>query len=124
MSDGSSFLLLTCGSLTGFFSVESFEGFFQEYPHYFEGIPLRYKEFVFNISCYTARNMTEPKVISLLKSKGVEYSKKVFLFGLATFASGEVGVQGVRCFGKRVLMLHVVVTRIAKSQLQGNCFET
>ena len=33
-------LLATCGGLTGFLSVESFQGFFQEYPRYFEGVPL------------------------------------------------------------------------------------
>ena len=50
------------------------------------------------------------------KSQGVEYSYEIFLFGLATFTSGEVGVQGgLSVFGKRVLMLRVVVTRIAKS---------
>ena len=56
-------------------------------------------------------------MIDLSKSEVVEYSYEVFLFGFATFAGGEVGVQGVRGFGKRVLMLRIVVTRIAKSQL-------
>ena len=79
---------------------------------------------MFDVSCYTARNVTEAEVVDLSKSKGVEYSQKIFLFGLATFASGKIGVQGVRCFGKRVLMLCVVVTRIAKSQSQGGCFGT
>jgi hypothetical protein len=78
--------------LTGFFSVESFEGFFQKYPRYFEGIPLCYEEFVFDISCYTARDMAKSKVVGLSTSEGVEYSKKVFLFGLATFTSGEIGI--------------------------------
>ena len=70
---------------------------------------------MFDVSCHTARNMAEPEVIDLSKSEGVEYSYEVFLLGLATLASGEIGVQGVRCFGKRVLMLRVVVTRITKS---------
>ena len=76
---------------------------------------------MFDIPCYTARDMAESKMVDLSKSKGVEYSYEVFLFGLTTFTSGEIGVQGVRCFGKRVLMLRVVVTRIAKSKLRGNC---
>ena len=121
---GLQLLLATCGSLASFFSIESFKGFFQEYPRYLEGIPLSYKEFVFNVSCYTTRDMAKSEVVGLSKSEGVEYSYEVFLFGLATFTSGEIGVQGVRCFGKRVLMLRVVVTRIAKSQLQGNHFKT
>ena len=74
VSEGSSFLLAACGSLAGFFSVESFKGFFQEYPRYFEGIPLSHEEFVFNISCYATRDMAELKVVGLSKSKGVEYS--------------------------------------------------
>ena len=56
---GSSFLLMTCGSLAGFFSIESFEGFFQEYPRYFEGVPLGYQEFVFDVSYHAARNVAE-----------------------------------------------------------------
>ena len=71
---GLQFLLATCRSLTSFFSVESFEGFFQEYPRYFEGIPLSYKEFVFDIPCHTACDMAKSKVIGLSKSEGVEYS--------------------------------------------------
>ena len=106
---------MICGSLPSFFSIESFEGFFQEYPHYFEGVPLSYEEFVFDVSGYTARDMAKSEVVDLLESEGVEYSYEVFLFGLATFTSGEIGVQGVRCFGKRVLMLCVVATCIAKS---------
>ena len=47
----------------------------------------------------------------------MEYSYEVFLFGFTAFTGGEIGVQGVRVFGKRVLMLRVVVTHIAKSQL-------
>ena len=96
--NGLQFLLATCGSLTGFFSVESFKGFFQEYPRYFEGIPLSHEEFMFDVPCYTAHNMTESEVVDLSKSEGVEYSQEVFLFSLATFTSGEIGVQGVRCF--------------------------
>ena len=115
---------MTCGSLTSFFSIELFEGFFQEYPRYFERVPLSYKEFVFDVSCYTARHVTEAEVVGLSKSQGVEYSQEIFFFGLATFTSGEIGIQDVRCFGKRVLMLRVVVTRIAKSQSQGGCFKT
>ena len=111
------FLLAACGSLTGFFSIESFEGFFQKYPRYLEGVPLGYQQFVFDVSCYTARNMAESEVIDLSKSEVVEYSYEVFLLSFATFTGAEIGVQGVRVFGKRVLMLRVVVTRIAKSQL-------
>ena len=36
------FLLVACGGLASFFSIESFQGFLQEYPRYFEGVPLRY----------------------------------------------------------------------------------
>ena len=111
---------MTCGSLSGFFSIESFEGFFQEYPRYFEGVPLSYEEFVFDVSGYTARDMAESKVVDLPKPEGVEYSYEIFLFGLTTFTSGEIGIQGVRCFRKRVLMLRVVVMCITKSRLRGN----
>ena len=76
---------------------------------------------MFDVPCYAARDVAESKVIDLSKSEVLEYSQEVFLFSLATFTSGEIGVQGVHCFGKRVLMLRVVVTRIAKSQSQGNC---
>ena len=62
------FLLAACGSLSGFFSIESFEGFFQKYPRYFEGVPLGYQEFVFDVSCYATCNMAESEVIDLLKS--------------------------------------------------------
>ena len=117
---GLQLLLVTCGSLASFFSIESLEGFFQKYPRYFEGVPLGYKEFMFDVSCYTTRDMAELEVVNLSKSKGVEYSYEVFLFSFATFTGGEIGVQGDRCFGKRVLMLRVVVTHIAKSQLQGS----
>ena len=71
---GLQLLLATCGSLTSFFSVESFEGFLQEYPCYFERVPLSHKEFVFDVSGYTARDMAETKMVGLLKSEGVEYS--------------------------------------------------
>ena len=64
---GSSFLLVVCGSLAGFLPVESFEGFLQEYPRYFEGVPLSYEEFVFDVSCYTARDMAESEVVDLSK---------------------------------------------------------
>ena len=72
---------------------------------------------MFNVSDYATRNVAESEVINLSELKVVEYSYEVFFFGLATFAGGEVGVQGDRVFGKRVLMLRIVVTRIAKSQL-------
>ena len=68
------FLLAACGGLTGFFSIESFKGFLQEYPCYLEGVPLSYEEFVFDVPCYTARNMAESEVVGLSKSEGVEYS--------------------------------------------------
>ena len=100
LSGDSSFLLATCGGLVGVFSVESFKSFFQEYPRYFEGIPLSYEEFMFDVPCYTARDMAKSKVVDLSKSEGVEYSQEIFLFGLATFAGGEIGVQGVCCFRK------------------------
>ena len=73
VSGDSSFLLATCGSLTSFFSVESFKGFFQEYPRYFKGVPLSYEEFVFDVPCYTACDMAESEVVDLSKSEGVEY---------------------------------------------------
>ena len=92
------FLLVTCGSLTSFFSIESFEGFFQKYPRYFEGVPLGYQKFVFDVSCQTARNVAESEVIDLSKLEVVEYPYEVFLFGFATFTGGEVGVQCVRGF--------------------------
>ena len=111
------FLLTVCGSLTGFFSIESFEGLFQKYPRYFEGVPLGYQKFVFDVSRYAARNMAKSEMIDLLKLEVMEYSYEVFLLGFATFAGAEIGVQGVQFVGKRVLMLRVVVTRIAKSQL-------
>ena len=114
------FLLTACGGLTSFLSVESFQSFSQEHPRYFEGIPLCYQEFVFDVSDYATRYVAETKMVDLSKSEGLEYSQEIFLFGFATFSCGEIGVQGVRCFRKRVLMLRVVATRIAKSRLQGN----
>ena len=70
---------------------------------------------MFNVSCHATRNVAESEMIDLSELEVMEYSYEVFLFGFATFTGGEVGVQGVRGFGKRVLMLRVVVTRIAKS---------
>ena len=64
--------------------------------------------------------MAESEGVNLSKLEGMEYPYEVFFLGFATFAGGEIGVQGGRCFGKRVLMLRVVVMRIAKSQLQGS----
>ena len=113
-------LLVTRGGLARFFSIESFECFFQKDPRYFKGVPLSYEEFVFDIPDYAAGDMAESEMVDLSKSESLEYPQKVFLFGFATFTCGEVGVQGVRCFGKRVLMLRVVVTCITKSRLQGN----
>ena len=45
--------------MTGFFSIESFEGFFQKYPRYFEGVPLGYQELVFDVSYHATRDMAE-----------------------------------------------------------------
>ena len=70
---------------------------------------------MFDVSCQATRDVAESKMIDLSELEVMEYSYKVFLFGFATFTSGEIGVQGVRVFGKRVLMLRVVVMRIAKS---------
>ena len=67
------FLLTACRSLTSFFSIKSFEGFLQEYPRYFEGVPLSYKEFMFNISDHTTRDMAESEVVNLSKSEDLEY---------------------------------------------------
>ena len=114
------FLLATCGSLISFFSIKSCKSFFQKYPRYFEGVPLSYKEFMFDVSSHTTRDMAKSEVVDLSKPEAMEYSYKVFLFGLATFMSGEIGIQGVHCFSKRVLMLRVVVTCITKSRLRGN----
>ena len=71
---GLQLLLATCRSSTSFFSIESFNGFFQEYPRYFEGVPLSYEEFVFDVSGYTARDVAESEVVNLSESEGVEYS--------------------------------------------------
>ena len=56
------FLLATCGGLTSLFSIESFEGFFQTYPRYFEGIPLGYKELVFDISFDATRDVAKSRM--------------------------------------------------------------
>jgi hypothetical protein len=42
-------------------------------------------------------------------------AKEVVLFNEAPFSCTEVGIQCGHLFGKLVLVLHVVVTRIAKS---------
>ena len=84
--------------MTSFFSVESFEGFFQKYPRYFEGVPLSYEKLVFDVSCQTTRNVAESEVIDLSKLKIVEYSYEIFFFGFATFTGSKVGVQGDRLF--------------------------
>jgi hypothetical protein len=84
--------------LTSFFSIKSFEGFFQKYPRYLEGVPLGYEELVFDVSDHTTRDVAKSEMVDLSKSKGMEYSYEVFLFGLATFTGGEIGVQGVSCF--------------------------
>ena len=75
---------------------------------------------MFDVPNYATRNVAKAEVVDLSKSEGLEYSKEVFLFGFTALSSGEIGVQGVRCFEKRVLMLRVVVTRIAKSELRGS----
>ena len=76
---------------------------------------------MFDVPDHTTGNVAKSEVIDLSESEGLEYPQKVFLFGFATFSCSKIGVQGVRCFGKRVLMLRVVVTRIAKSQLWDSC---
>ena len=76
---------------------------------------------MFDVSDYATRNVAETEVVDLSKSEGLEYPKEIFFFGFTAFSGGEIGVQGVCRFGKRVLMLCVVVTRIAKSQLRGSC---
>ena len=48
---------------------------------------------MFNVPCYTTRDMAESEVVDLSESEGVEYSYEIFLFGLATFTGGEIGVQ-------------------------------
>ena len=73
MSGGSSFLLATGGGLSYFFSVESFDRCFQKYPRYFKGVPLGYKEFVFNIPDYAAGDVAESEMVDLSKSEGLEY---------------------------------------------------
>jgi hypothetical protein len=52
-------LLATRRGSFSFSSVESFESFFQEYPRYFEGIPLGHEEFVFDISFDAAHNVAK-----------------------------------------------------------------
>ena len=72
---------------------------------------------MFDVPDHTTGDVAESEVINLSKSEGLEYPQKVFLFGFATFSCSKVGVQGVVVFEKRVLMLRVAATRIAKSQL-------
>ena len=72
---------------------------------------------MFDVPSHATSDVAKSEMIDLSESENLEYPQEVFLFGFATFTRGKVGVQGVRCFGKRVLMLRVVATRIAKSQL-------
>ena len=65
---------MTSGGLTCLFPIQSFECFFQKDPRYFEGVPLSYKEFVFNIPDYAAGDMAKSKMVDLSKSEGLEYS--------------------------------------------------
>ena len=58
VSFDSSFLL-ACGGLSNLFSAKALASFFQKYPRYFEGVPLGYKEFVFNISFDAAHNVAK-----------------------------------------------------------------
>ena len=51
--------LLACRGLSNLFSAKSFAGFFQKYPRYFEGVPLGYKKFVFDVLFDAARNVTK-----------------------------------------------------------------
>ena len=67
------FLLATCRSLTSFFPIESFKGFLQLYPRYFEGVPLGYQKFVLGVSCQTTRDVAESEMIDLSKLEVVEY---------------------------------------------------
>ena len=53
---------------------------------------------MFDVPDYTACDMAESEVVDLSKSEGLEYSYEVFPFGFATLTSGEIGVQGARCF--------------------------
>ena len=53
---------------------------------------------MFDVSDYAARNVAETEMVDLSKSEGLEYPQEIFLFGFAPFSSGEIGVQGVRCF--------------------------
>ena len=59
---GLQFLLATCRGVFSFPSVKSFAGFFQEYPRYFEGVPLGYEELVLDVSFDTTRNVAESRV--------------------------------------------------------------
>ena len=54
---------------------------------------------MFDVSGYATRNVAETEVVDLSKSESLEYSQEIFLFGFTALSSGEVGVQGVRCFG-------------------------
>ena len=73
-SGGSSFSLMTRGGLTRLFSIELFKCFFQKDPRYFKRVPLSYEELMFDIPDYAAGNMTEPEMVDLSKSEGLEYS--------------------------------------------------
>ena len=53
---------------------------------------------MFDIPCYATRDVAESEVVNLSELKGMEYPYEVFLFGFATFAGGEVGVQGASRF--------------------------
>ena len=59
---GLQFLLATCRGLSCFSFVKLFKGFFQEYPRYFEGVPLGYEEFVFDVLFDTTRDVAKPQV--------------------------------------------------------------
>ena len=98
MSEDSSVLLTTRGSLArfGIFSIEMFECLSQVNPSGFEGVPLSDQEFVFGVPLDATRDVAKSQVKCLSKSEGVEYPNKIFLFDLATFTGGKVGVQGDR----------------------------
>ena len=70
------FLLATRRSLVRvwIFLVELFEGFLQEDPRYFKGIPLGDEEFVFDVPFHTTRDVAESEVSCLSESEFVEYS--------------------------------------------------
>ena len=65
---------MACRRSVGIFSVESFNGFSQEYPRYFKGVPLSHEEFMFEVSCHTTHDVAESKMVGLSKSEGMEYS--------------------------------------------------